>query len=293
LRTRVGGSGQLVKGGHIEIIQRLPVFARNTVSLGPALRRRGMNLDPLRGEFPAEPGSAVVLNNLLVRPHSEEDTTICASGKHNLSLARTVVHWQLRRMAIGKRIEQARRAKGWSQQRLAEAVGKQQTTVSSWERSRTEPTREDVLRIANALLIEPAALELDDPRPNVTRPKVPLVGYVGAGAAAHFASADDPAEEVDAPEDATVNTVAAEIRGVSLGPAFDRWLVFYDDVRSPVTPDLHGQLCVVGTADQVLVKILRPAGEPNHFHLISNSGEEPLFDRQVDWAAKVKNLKPR
>lgn len=253
-----------------------------------------MNLDPLGGEFAGEPRSAVVLNDLLVRPHARQDMTICADGKHNLSLAPPRVDWQLCRMSIGKRIEAARKAKGWSQQRLADKVGKQQTTISSWERARTEPTREDVLRIADALTIELAALELEDSRPNLTRQRVPLVGYVGAGAEAHFASADDPAEEVDAPEDATVNTVAAEIHGVSLGPAFDRWLVFYDDVRSPVTPDLHGRLCVVGTGDQVLVKILRPAGEPNRFHLISNSsGEEPLFDRQVEWAAKVKNMKPR
>lgn len=196
-------------------------------------------------------------------------------------------------MAIGKRIETARKTRGWSQQRLADAVGKQQTTVSSWERGRTEPTREDVMRIADALAIEPATLELDEVRPILARRKVPLVGYVGAGAAAHFATADDPAEEVDAPEDSTVNTVAAEIRGTSLGPAFDRWLVFYDDVRSPVTPDLHNQLCVVGTEDQVLVKILRPAGSPDRFHLISNASEEPLFDREVQWAARVKTMKPR
>jgi transcriptional regulator with XRE-family HTH domain len=228
-----------------------------------------------------------------VRPHEGEDTTLCANGKHNLSLARQDVDWQLRRMSIGTRIKKAREAAGWSQGRIAKAVGKEQTTVSSWERGRTEPTREDVMRIADALCIPAATLELDELRPELTRPKVRLVGYVGAGAEAHFASADDPAEEVDAPEGSTVNTVAAEIRGASLGKAFDRWLVFYDDVRSPVTPDLHNQLCVVGTGDQVLVKILRPAGAPDRFHLISNADEEPLFDREVLWAAKVKNLKPR
>ncbi len=123
---------------------------------------------------------------------------------------------------------------------------------------------------------------------------VPLVGYVGAGSLAHFyASADEGLGEVDAPDDTTPKTVAAEVRGTSLGPAFDRWLVFYDDVRSPVTEDLHGQLCVVGTGDQVLVKVLRPAGQPHRFHLISNGTEEPIFDREVTWAAKVKTMKPR
>ncbi len=54
-------------------------------------------------------------------------------------------------MEIGNRIAAARNYKGWSQARLAEAVGQAQTTVSSWERGRTEPSRADVARIAEAL----------------------------------------------------------------------------------------------------------------------------------------------
>lgn len=128
------------------------------------------------------------------------------------------------------------------------------------------------------------------------RRKVRLVGYVGAGSAAHFyADADDPAEMVEAPDGAKETTVAAEVRGTSLGPAFDRWLVFYDEARFPVTPDLHGQLCVVGLHNgQVLVKILRPAATPERFHLFSNSGlEEPLLDQDVAWAALVTDLRRR
>lgn len=195
-------------------------------------------------------------------------------------------------MAIGKRIETARKARGWSQQRLADEVGKQQTTISSWERGRTEPTRDDVNRIAEALRLAVGELELADPNEPSKR-MVPLVGYVGAGAEAHYyATADEGLGEVEAPESATENTVAAEIHGTSLGPAFDRWLVFYDEVHSPVTPNLHGQLCVVGLPnDQVLVKVIRPAGGPNRYHLISNGTEEPLFDREVLWAALVTDLK--
>lgn len=199
---------------------------------------------------------------------------------------------QVRRMGIGQRIKEARQARGVSQGKLAEKINQAQTTISSWERGRTEPTREDVQRIADALLLTVAELELER---TPTGRTVRLVGYVGAGAAAHFyADADDPNEMVDAPENATAATVAAEIRGTSLGPAFDRWLVYYDDVHSPVTPSLHNQLCVVGLSnDQVLVKILKPAGAPNHFHLISNGSEEPIFDREVMWAAKVTGMKPR
>lgn len=123
---------------------------------------------------------------------------------------------------------------------------------------------------------------------------VPLAGYVGAGAEAHFyASADEGLGEVAAPPDSTADTRAAEIRGESLGPLFDGWLVFFDDVRHPVTPDLIGQLCVVGLPnDKVLVKKLRQSRTPGLFHLLSNN-EAPMLDQEVVWAAKVNTMRPR
>lgn len=254
-----------------------------------------MHVNARRLEVAYQGGSPMVSDDGAVGSHAAvRMSTNCADFKHKMSFDPALRHWQLRRMAIGKRIEAARKGKRWSQQKLADEVGKQQTTISSWERGRTEPTREDVQRVADALQLTAAELELEDAAPASAR-TVPLKGYVGAGSMAHYyASADEGLDEVEAPENATENTVAAEIRGASLGPAFDRWLVFYDDVRSPVTPDLFGQLCVVGlTTDQVLVKILRPAGTPGRFHLISNGGEEPIFDKEVLWAARVTTMKPR
>lgn len=124
---------------------------------------------------------------------------------------------------------------------------------------------------------------------------VAVVGYVGAGSVATlFSEGQGPFDYVDPPRDRTLDTVALEIRGGSLGPAFDDGLVFYDQVRSPVTPDLHGRLCVVGLPDgRVLVKILRSAAG-GRYHLLSNAAEEPpLRDEQVDWAARVKEVRPR
>lgn len=122
---------------------------------------------------------------------------------------------------------------------------------------------------------------------------VPLVGYVGAGAEAHFyAEGDGPLDDVDAPPWANDQTRASEIRGESLGPLFERWLIFYDDVRSPVTPDLHGRLCILGLPNgKVLVKKIRPAGN-GLFHLLSNT-EEPIWDQEIAWAAVVKEMRPR
>lgn len=125
---------------------------------------------------------------------------------------------------------------------------------------------------------------------------VPLVGYVGAGAAAHFYEgiAQENLDRVPAPFDATESSVAVEIRGTSLGTMFDRWLVYYDDVRRPVTHDLVGKLCVVGTDDgRILVKkLLRSKTQPGTFDLISEV-EPPILGVSVQWAAKVRQLAPQ
>jgi len=123
---------------------------------------------------------------------------------------------------------------------------------------------------------------------------VPVVGYVQAGAeAVLFAAGQGPFDYVPAPEGSTENTVAVEIRGESLGSFFTEWLVFYDDVRSPVTPDLHNRLCVVGLPDdRILVKKIKPSQAPGLFHLLSQT-EDPILDQEVAWAARVKTMSPR
>ncbi|MCZ7564726.1 MAG: hypothetical protein M5U08_13880 [Burkholderiales bacterium] len=106
---------------------------------------------------------------------------------------------------------------------------------------------------------EAAPYEADEGEHLEARETVPIVGYVGAGAEAHYyAVQGDALDRVSAPHNATRNTVAVEIRGESLGRLFDRWLAFYDKVHRPVTSDLVGRLCVVGlTDDRVLIKKIR------------------------------------
>lgn len=123
---------------------------------------------------------------------------------------------------------------------------------------------------------------------------IPVKGYVGAGARGHYyAVAQGDLDEIPAPPGSTDTTVALEIRGESLGSFFDRWLVVYDEVRSPVTPDLLGKLCIVGLADdQVVIKKLT-RGRNGLYNLLSQTGEEDLRDAVVIWAAKVKHMVPR
>lgn len=122
---------------------------------------------------------------------------------------------------------------------------------------------------------------------------VRLVGYVGAGAEAHFyAIAEGDLDEVKAPADATKDTVAVEVRGDSLGSFFNRWLVYYDDVRRPVSAELVNQLCVVGLADErVLVKRIRRA--PKGLFDLESPNDEPIRGVAIDWAARVISMTPR
>ncbi len=125
--------------------------------------------------------------------------------------------------------------------------------------------------------------------------KVRLKGYVGAGSEAHFyALSDEDFEEVEAPLSATDQTIAVEIKGTSFGPLMDSWLVYYDDVRSPITDDLLNKICVVGLADdRILVKKIVRDGNGG-FNLKSNSESEPdMIDVEIEWAARVTDMKPR
>lgn len=178
----------------------------------------------------------------------------------------------------------------------ARAYGWNETTYTSHENG-TRGLRPDVAeRYAKAFGCSPEWLLYGRGKatvaPAVTRRAVQLVGYVGAGAETHFVA---PGElgEIEAPEGSSDLTVAVEIRGESLGTFFDRWVVFYDDVRRPVTSDLINRLCVVGLEDgRVLIKKIQKSRYKGLFHLISQS-EAPIMDVAIEWAAKVKNMVPK
>src|SRR5262249_49399503 len=109
-----------------------------------------------------------------------------------------------------------------------------------------------------------------------------------AGATAHFYDVPQAhLDEITPPVGLAENTAAVEIRGDSLGPFFNRWYVFYDDVRRPVTPDLIGQLCVVGLPDgRILIKQIQRGASEGLYSLYSAT-EKPIPDVPVEWAARV------
>lgn len=188
------------------------------------------------------------------------------------------------------------------QNELAERFGVSQPTVSRWIGGAI-PEWDNIQRIVGVahelgiktdlsdLSSEAVAAALSSPPGRRT---VKLKGYVGASSVAHFyALSDEDFEEVEAPLSSTDQTIAVEIKGTSFGPLMDSWLVYYDDVRAPITDDLFGKICVVGLSDdRILLKKIKRERDGS-ITLLSNSEEKPIKNAQIEWAAMVTDMRPR
>lgn len=180
-----------------------------------------------------------------------------------------------------------RDSRGWSQDQAAAALGTTRNQYAKLEAGSRRLSDKWIDRAAEGFGIDHGEVVTNKER------EVPLEGLVGAGSALYPQSEGGPIEYVPAPSWANDETKALEIRGISLGPSFDGWLIFYDDVRVPVTDDLIGSMCVCGLADgRVMVKTLRKGQLKRRFTLESNT-EQPLYDAEVLWAARVKEMRPR
>lgn len=188
---------------------------------------------------------------------------------------------------MGNNLKRLRIDRGWTHQEAAERMGVSRSQLIKLERGERRLTQDYISMAA-------AAFQVDDAEIIAERKSVMLVGYVGAGAEAHFyAEAQGPFEEVPAPPGSTDQTVGVEVRGTSLGRLFDRWIVYYDDRRSPITRDMLGKVCVVALMDgKVLVKEVLPGQLPGRYTLYSQV-EAPIYDAEIEWAALVTHMSPR
>lgn len=200
---------------------------------------------------------------------------------------------------MAARIRDLRRSLKLSQAKFGELVGVDQSNVSRWENGAT-PDDIHIVKMAELAGAHPAAFRYGA-LPAAQRPganaKVPVVGYVGAGQ--EMFSYDDYAqggglEEVDAPEavgDRPV--VAVRVRGESMHPLREGWLLFYRRDQHGVPEDCLNRLCVVKLADDgpILVKEVRRGYRPNRF-ILTSWNAAPLEDVEVDWAAPVLSIRP-
>ncbi|WP_244533062.1 XRE family transcriptional regulator [Phyllobacterium sp. CL33Tsu] len=129
-----------------------------------------------------------------------------------------------------------------------------------------------------------------------TAPKelhVPLKGKVGAGAAV-FAIDDGGDDTVEAPADARHGTVAVQVSGDSMFPAYEEGtLLYYSKLLPP--SELVNKRAVVQLADgRIFVKIVRPGMDASRWTLTSINGQyADMVDQIVEWAAPIDWIRPR
>lgn len=175
---------------------------------------------------------------------------------------------------------------GWTQTDLATRLETTQATVSRWLKG-SEP--EGHRRDAIVDLYNEVVSDKSDNGGEV----VPLKGRVGAGAIVE-AIDHGAAEFVEAPADARPNTVAVEVSGDSMFPAYeDGTLLYYSKLLPP--HDLLNRRCVVQLADQrIFVKVLRMGSVDDVWTLQSlNPLVADITDVAVEWAAPIDWIKPR
>ena len=203
---------------------------------------------------------------------------------------------------LATRIQALRKSRALSQAKFGEMLGVDQSNVSRWENGAV-PDDAHLIKLAELAEVHPAAFRYSGLAEDALHgqdlapAKVQVVGYVGAGQ--EMLPFDDHAlgggiEEVNAPEGVGAGPiVAVRIRGDSMHPMRDGWLLFYRRDQSGVPDGCLNRLCVVKLADDgpILVKEIRRGYRPNHFLLTSWSAP-PLEDVRVEWAAPVLSIRP-
>lgn len=126
--------------------------------------------------------------------------------------------------------------------------------------------------------------------------KVPVVGYIGAGET--VLSIDDypkggGLDLVDRPPDAHDDgLVALRIRGDSMRPLRDGWIVFYSRHAEGVPADAINNLCVIRLrSGETYLKELRRGYTAGRFNLHSwSAAGAPIEDAEIEWAARVEHI---
>ncbi|MGN7962604.1 S24 family peptidase [Brucella sp. 22210] len=116
---------------------------------------------------------------------------------------------------------------------------------------------------------------------------IPVLGYVGAGAAVYPIDDGDPLYEVSVAAALPQGTVGAIVRGDSMYPIFeDGDLVAYSG-KELTADDALGQTCMVRLEDdRMLIKTIRRGSEPGLFTLSSTNAPD-IEDVRIVWARKL------
>jgi len=123
----------------------------------------------------------------------------------------------------------------------------------------------------------------------------PIIGRVGANpdGIVLFATGQEAGDLAPIPPGGTDQAVALRVAGHSMrGVADDGALIYFEDQRTPPTPDMLGHVVVVETeTDEVLVKRLLRGSESGRYDLESLAGPTRR-DARLRWAAHITAIIP-
>lgn len=150
-------------------------------------------------------------------------------------------------------------------------------------------------RLARALECEPSFLMSDYDTGPGSPPLVRIIGNVGANPDGEvlYATGDQGWDMAPIPPGGTLRSVALAVKGHSMrGLADNGALIYFEDQRTPPTPDMLGHVVVVETdQDEVLVKRLLKGSHRGVFDLESLVGERKE-DVRLRWAAHIISIVP-
>ncbi len=203
------------------------------------------------------------------------------------------------------RLKQARQGRGFKTAAdAAAAFGWNRNTYSSNENGNAPFSYRRAKEYAEAFGVRHDWLYDDDGPPDAApsqRPSppeqtfVPIIGRVGADSegVVLFATGQEAGDLAPIPPGGTERAVALRIVGHSMrGVADDGGLIYFEDQRTPPSPDMFGHVVVVETdADEVLVKRLLRGSKAGRYDLESVVGPTKA-DCKIRWAAHITAIIP-
>ena len=197
-----------------------------------------------------------------------------------------------------ERLRQARLDRGFeTAAAAADAFGWSRNTYASNENGNAPFSYRRAKEYAAAFGVRPEWLyDAAGPMAAAAEPGfVQVIGRVGANpdGVVLFATGQDPAELAPIPPGGTDKAAALKVVGHSMrGVADDGALIYFEDQRTPPTPDMLGHVVVVETdTDEVLVKRLLRGSRAGLYDLESVVG--PMrHDARLRWAAHITAIIP-
>lgn len=196
------------------------------------------------------------------------------------------------------RLRQARLAKGFeTAAAAADAFGWNRNTYGSNENGNAPFSYRRAKEYAAAFGVRPEWLydAAGSMLPSAEAGFVPIIGRVGANpdGLVLFAQGQESGDLAPIPPGGTDKAVALLVVGHSMrGIADDGALIYFEDQRTAVTPDMLGHVVVVEVdTDEVLVKRLLRGSRAGRYDLESIAGPTRQ-DAKLRWAAHITAIIP-